>query len=165
MKNLDRSPPHEPIKVRGFFRVQIENEDGTLHGDSGWVGNQVTNLGFQNYLCALLGNTTGSAQVLKVALGTGTAPNASHTTLPGEVSSSTERKSPDGVAVSGSKTVQFSGTFGSSDSFVTGAVTLQNIGLFKSATSNDTLFAGNTYTTSSCNTNQNVNYSYEISFS
>jgi len=39
------------------------------------------------------------------------------------------------------------------------------IAAVNATTTNATLFAGNTYTSSSCNTNQNVNVTYQIRFS
>lgn len=161
---------HEILKnIKGFSRVQITEPqaDGTekIVGDSGFCGpNQITNLGFLNYLVKLLGASAGSAQVGYVALGTGSAPNASHTTLNGEVMSSTQRKAVTFGTVN-STTAQFTATFASSDSFLTAAANLSNIGLFAATTTNDTLFAGNTYTSSSCATNQNVNVTYQIRFS
>ena len=53
----------QKMKVEGFSRVQI-GKDGQIQGDSGWVGpNQITNKGFELYLCKLLASTTGSLQV------------------------------------------------------------------------------------------------------
>lgn len=156
--------PREEIKVRGFFRVQIENpKTGKLHGDSGWRRNVVVNEGFQDYLCRLIANTTGSKQIRSVALGTGTAPNATHTTLNGEISGSTKRQTVV-VSVSASKTVRFTATFNSVDSFLAVQASLRNIGLFHSSEVNATLFAGSTYASSSCDTNQNVNVTYDIQF-
>ena len=150
--------------IKGFSRVQITEGDKVV-GDSGFCGpNQITNLGFLNYLVFLLGNSAGSAQVGFVALGTGSAPNASHTTLNGEIMSSTQRKAVTFGSVS-STTAQFTATFASSDSFLSAAANLSNIGLFAATTTNDTLFAGNTFASSSCATNQNVNVTYQIRFS
>ena len=51
------------LKLRGFFRVHIEDgPTGEIVGDSGWVENLITDNGKQDYLCALLGNTSGSKQ-------------------------------------------------------------------------------------------------------
>jgi len=154
--------------VKGFSRVQItEDRDGkeVVVGDSGWSGpNQITNLGFLNFLVLSLGSSTGSKYVSYVALGTGSAPNATHTTLDGEIMDSTQRKAVTFGSVS-STTAQFTATFASSDSFLSAAAELSNIGLFAATTTNDTLFAGNTYTSSSCDTNQNVNVTYQIRFS
>jgi hypothetical protein len=161
---------HEILKnIKGFSRVQITEDqpDGNVKvvGDSGMVGpNQITNLGFLNYLVKLLGNSAGSKQVGYVALGTGSAPNASHVVLNGEIMASTQRKAVT-FGSSGSTTAQFTATFASSDSFLSASAALSNIGLFAAATSDDTLFAGNTYTSSTCATNQNVNVTYQIRFS
>ena len=150
------------IKLRGFFKVQI-TEKGKVVGDSGWCQNTLTNVGFQDYLCALLGNTPGSKQIGYVALGTGTAPNATHATLDGEVGSSTERKAPT-VAIVGSKTLRFTATFGSSDSFIAATTNLRNIGLYSNS-SGIGLFSGSIYGSSQTATNQDVHTSYEIRFS
>ncbi|MFA5542449.1 MAG: hypothetical protein WDA47_01640 [Bacilli bacterium] len=152
------------LKIHGFSRVQIE-KDGEIVGDSGFVGpNQITNLGFLNYLVKLLGGSSGSVQVGYVALGTGAAPASNATTLPGEIMSSTQRGAVTFANVN-SNTAQFTATFASSDNFLTAAANLSNIGLFNTTNTNDTLFAGNTYASSSCDTNQNVNVTYQIRFS
>ena len=111
-----------------------------------------------------LGASAGSVQIGYVALGTGGAPASNATTLPGEISASTERKAATFSSVA-STTSQFTATFGSTDSFLGGASNLSNIGLYYSTETADTLFAGQTYTSSSCNTNQNVNVTYQIRFS
>ena len=59
--------------------------------------------------------------------------------------------------------MQFTGTFSSSNSFVTSTQNISNIGLFATS-SGGTLFAGNTFASSSCATNQDVNCTYVISF-
>lgn len=157
------SKTKDTIKVRGFFRVQITEDGKGIVGDSGWRKNQVTNLGFEQYLAQTLGGMAGSKTVSHVALGTGGAPAAIDTTLAGEIMSSTQRKtvSPSTVA---SKTVQFTAAFASSASFLSAAANLSNVGLFNTS-SGGTLFAGNTFTSSSANTNQNVNVTYQIRFS
>lgn len=161
---------HEILKnIKGFSRVQITEDapDGSVKviGDSGFTGpNQITNNGFLQYLVLLLGNSSGSKQVGFVALGTGTAPAAAANTLNGEIMSSTQRKAVTFTTVN-STTAQFTATFASSDSFLSGASNLANIGLFNATTTDATLFAGNTYSSSSCATNQNVNVTYQIRFS
>lgn len=151
------------IYPRGVFRIQLE-EDGSLVGDSGWVENQITNLGFKLYLADNIGASAGSKQIGYVALGTGGAPATGDTTLAGEISASTQRTAVTYSNVA-STTAQFTATFASSDSFLAGASNLSNIGLFAATATNDTLFAGNTYPSSSCNTNQNVYVTYQIRFS
>jgi hypothetical protein len=165
----------EAVKVHGFFRLQIINPDGSIAGDSGigengklingdgYRKNLVVNLGFQDYLCQTLGGMAGSKTISHVALGTGGAPIATDTSLAGEIMSSTQRKtvSPSTIA---SKTIQFTAAFASANSFLTASSNLSNIGLFNTSTAG-TLFAGNTYTSSACATNQSVNVTYQIRFS
>lgn len=158
---------HDKSFVKGFSRVQITEDlpDGSVKvvGDSGWVGpNQITNDGFLNFLVKQLGGSAGTGNITHIALGTGTVPAASATTLNGEISGSTKRKSATFTSVA-STTAQFTATFGSTDNFLAGASNLSNIGLFNHS-SLGTLFAGNTYASSSCNTNQNVNVTYQIRF-
>lgn len=153
----------ERIGVKGFFRIQLENPDGSIAGDSGWQRNLVTNDGFKLYLADNIGKSSGSKQIAYVALGSGAAPGATDTVLAGEIMASTQRKAVTYANVS-SKTARFTATFASSDSFITAASNISNIGLFATTTTSDTLFAGNTYTSSSLNTNQNVNVTYEIRF-
>lgn len=163
-RKKSRNTASEGINVRGFFRLQIEDADGKITGDSGWRQNQVTNLGFSYYLADNIGKSSSSLQVGYVALGTGGAPAAGDVVLAGEISASTQRKAVDYANVS-SKTARFTATFASSDSFIGGASNISNIGLFNSTQTANTLFAGNTYASSSLNTNQNVNVTYEIRFS
>jgi hypothetical protein len=163
METQQGNHPKDVVQVHGFFRVQLE-EDGKIVGDSGWQKNQITNLGFLEYLCHTLGASAGSKQIGFIALGTGSAPGAAATTLDGEIMSSTQRKAPTYANVS-STTAQFVATFASSDSFLSAAANISNIGLFNATTTNATLFAGNTYASSSCDTNQNVNITYQIRFS
>jgi hypothetical protein len=134
----------EAIAVKGCFRIQI-TEDGKVVGDSDWMENQIVNLGFNQYLVSSLGAIGGSKQVSQMALGTGTQPAAAGTNLAGEV---VKRTSVTAATSSSSKTVRFTATFGSSDSFVTNT-------LFNTS-SGGTIFAGNTYASSSCATNQDV---------
>lgn len=156
----------DAIKVRGFFRINImspENPNEVV-GDSGWCENQVVNLGFQDYLCKGLAGASGAKTITHIALGTGGAPAATDTSLAGEIMSSTQRKTASTSIIS-SKTIQFTAAFASSDSFLTASANLSNVGLFNTTSTNATLFAGNTFSSSSCNTNQNVNVTYQIRFS
>lgn len=150
------------VKVKGMFRVKI-NDNGKFVGDSGWKHNQITNLGFNQYLVSALGSISGSKYVSHVALGTGTAPGAADTTLNGELGEGV-REAVTAATSSSSKTVRFTATFASADSFATATRNISNIGLFNSSSSG-TLFAGNTYSSSAVATNQNVNITYDIIFS
>jgi len=148
------------LKVKGSFRLNIVDTDGTIVGDSGWVENQIANLGFRDYLCRTLGAISGSAQVSHMALGSGGLINATDTTLGGEV---VKRAAVTAATSSTSKAVQFTATFDSTASFVTSTQNISNIGLFNSS-STGTLFSGNTFASSSCASNQVVNCTYVVSF-
>jgi hypothetical protein len=154
-------------KIQGFFRLQIEDgPSGAIVGDSGWVRNMITDTGFQHYIVQLMGNSAGSARVSHAALGEGTAPASTATALESEVTGSAGagRKAVT-FSETGSKTCQWVCTFASTDSFVTQTETIKNVGLFSTSTvGGGSIFAGNTYNTSTVATNQNVNLTYQVRF-
>ena len=153
------------IKVKGFYRVQLtegKGKDLKVVGDSGWRKNTVVNEGFDDFLCRLLANTTSSKQVGYIEIGTGTAPNATHDTLNGGLGS--DNRVAVTVSISQSKTARFTATFNSSDSFLGGQSNLRNIGLIDVNTAAGSMFAASTYASSTCDTNQNVNVTYDIGF-
>lgn len=149
----------DAVGVKGAFRLNIVEGDKIV-GDSGWVQNQITNEGFRA-LTRLLGAISGSSQISHLGLGTGGAPAAADTTLGGEV---VKRAAVTAATSSTSKALQLTGTFSSSNSFVTSTQNISNIGAFFSS-SGGTLFGGNTFASSSCATNQDVNVTYVFSFS
>ena len=154
----------EGVKARGFFRLQIREQDGRVAGDTGWKANQVTNEGFQDYLCQTLAGMAGSKTISHAMLGTGTAPAAAHTALDGEITDvATARCAVTPTTIS-SKTIQFAFTLASN--VYTESKVIRNIGLINhsSTATAGTIFAGNTYTTSNLATNQAVNGSYQIRF-
>lgn len=154
--------PASGIKLKGAFRLQITEGDKIV-GDSGWHRNQITNDGVNDYVAQLLGDMAGSKQITHMALGTGTEPGASDTTLQGELDSTSSRAAVTANTSSTSMKLQLLATFNSANSFASATVTLKNIGLFhQSNVTQGTIFAGNTYATSTCATNQNVNCTYEI---
>lgn len=159
----------EKQKLRGFFRIQLtEDAEGKskVVGDSGWRENQVTNLGIQDYLVDALTGNSGAKAVTHMALGTGGAPAATDTSLAGEITHAAGSRKAVSTSIVSSKTAQFTAGFSSADSFVTAAVNISNVALFEtSTTAVGTLFAGNTYASSSLATNQNVNVTYQIRFS
>ena len=156
----------DTLNVRGFFRLKlVEGPDNRIVGDSGWRKNNVTNEGLDDYLTRLLGNQSGSKQISRALLGTGTAPGDTATSLDGELNTATYTRTTVSVSVVASSAVEFQFSFNSADSHITAAVTLQNVGIINDTTSGGSLFAGNTYTTSQWNTNQSINGSYRITFS
>lgn len=162
-KNRSKKVTGDAVRPRGFFRLQI-TEDGNVVGDSGWRENQVVDLGFSHYLVDLLGQGANSKQISRMMLGTGTQPAAAATTLPGELNTATYTRTTVTFANSASKTARFTATFASSSSHITASVALSNIGIINNTTSAGTLMAGNTYTSSAWNTNQDINATYEIRF-
>lgn len=156
------------IKLRGFFRVQITEDSGggpIIFGDSGWKKNVVTNTGIRDYLVNPLLGVVGKS-VSYMALGTGGAPVATDVAIAGELTDASNARGAVSTSVVASKTAQFTAAFASSASFITAAHNISNVGLFEtSTTSGGSLFAGNTYASSSLATNQNVNVSYQIRFS
>lgn len=171
MKKKPVKKAEEGIKIKGMFHLQIE-ENGRIVGDSGWKQNAITNLGFNNFLVKSLGTGLGGVPVSHAALGTGGAPAVTDTTLSGEVSTngsgSVVRSALTAATSSTSKTLRNTATFSSANSFITASANISNVGLFNVSgptTASGTLFAGNTYTSSTVATNQNVNITYDIIFS
>lgn len=150
----------EDHRIEGFAHIMIGHREGgvlVIDGDSGWVGpNTVVNLGFQDYLCAAIGGVAGSKQISHLQLGTGTAPNATHTALDGETAA---RKTTSNSVIS-SKTLQMTVAFASGD-HPGGTPTLKNVGLFNTS-SGGTLCCGNTYATSQWQSNQGLSATYQL---
>ena len=155
------------VKARGFFRLQICEQDGRVAGDSGWKENQVTNDGFNQYLCMSLAGTaafTNAKSIAYAMLGTGTAPGATATALDGEITDVAGTRCAVTPTTIASKTVQFAFTLASS--VYSAPKTIQNVGLINhsSTATAGTIFAGNTFSTSALATNQSVHGSYQIRF-
>lgn len=150
------------VKARGFFRLAIVNPDGSIAADTGYRENQIVNVGYQDFLMYLLAGSAGSLRPSHAALGTGTVPASSATTLAGELTETSGRMALT-TGTSGSKTVQY--TFTLNSGVIAAASTIQNVGLFSGSTQGGgTMFAGNTYATSALATNQAVNGTYNIAF-
>lgn len=152
----------EGIRIRGFSRIQlVDPKSGKICGDSGYVENAITNEGKRHYLAQLLGSLAGSSAIVYAALGTGSEANATHTTQDGELAEGVR----DIVAAqtNGSTAVRFLGTFASGDSFATTTHNISNIGLWATDTGGS-VFSVAAYASSSCASNQNVNYTYDITF-
>ncbi len=162
----------DTLRIQGFSRVAIA-KDGKIIGDSGYVGpNRLVNAAYEYYLCKLLGSSAGSSQISYMAIGTGTIVATDATVLNGELSSATlgdKRKAVTlGFTQRGDSTspatLQFTATFGSTDSVVTGSANISNIGLYYSNAAANTIFAGNTYNSSQLSSNQDVYCTYEVRF-
>lgn len=157
----------DTLKVRGFFRLNIVDhaEDGSTKvvSDSGWRKNLVTNLGFQHYIIETMGAISGSSVVSYFALGLGTAPGATGTSLESELTDAAGCRFTMTPSVVSSKTLQMLGTLASN--IVTANRTIQNVGVFAvSTTAAGSILCGNTYATSQLQTNQSVNVTYQLRF-
>ena len=162
---MKSQPANDVVHVKGFFRLNIMSADypTVVVGDSGWRRNQITNLGYNNFICGAMGQLTGSSNVGYMSLGSGGTVAAVDTTLGGEISN-TKRQAVTAASSSTSKAAVFTATFSSSNSFLAGSSNLSNMGLFANTSSGATMCAGNTYASSACATNQNINCTYVISF-
>jgi hypothetical protein len=163
-KNQKHLGSKSPIK--GMFRLNIMNPDGSIGGDSGWRYNTIVNGGYQQFLMYLLAGSAGSLRPAYAVLGTGTAPNVTDTTLTNQLTE-TGAKPALTTGTSGSKTVSY--TFTLASGIIAGASSISNVGLAyytaaSQANANGTLMAGTTYASSSLATNQAVNGTYNIIF-
>lgn len=151
----------DKTRVRGFFRLNIVNPDGSVQKGP-WQENQIVNNGYQAFLQLLLAGSAGSLRPSHAALGTGTVPASNATSLAGELTEAAGRMALT-TGTSGSKTVQY--TFTLNSGVIAAASTIQNVGLFSGSTQGGgTMMAGNTYATSALATNQAVNGTYAIAF-
>lgn len=161
----------DTIKIQGFYRLAIYEygpngePNHKLVSDTGLVGpNQMTNIGFLNYIAYVLGSSTGSVRAAYAALGTGTTPASNATGLPGEVTAAGRQAI--GVAFNGSTQIQWTASWASSDQTATDALVLQNAGLYEvSATSGASLMCGKTYATQTWSSNQSANLTYQLNLS
>ena len=165
-KSKKAKSANENVGVRGFYRIQLSENGRGIIGDSGWLENQVTDTGIRDYLVSSLIGAAAGSVVTHMALGTGTVPGAADTSLNGELTHASDARKTVSTSIVSSKTAQFTAAFNSAESFVTATANISNVGLFRTSTTNtSSMFAGNTYASSSCATNQNVNVTYQIRFS
>ncbi len=172
------------VTLRGFTRVQIVNEDGTIAGDSGEmpIENKVMNY-CCNHLASFICGAAGALSIAYMALGSssntyaaGTA-NGTVTNLVGELlfagaASNIAGRFTVGTAVNTYSLattavgVQFTASFTSGTNFVNSAttVTINNCGLFASSVAG-TAFLNNTFATSQLTSNQNVAATWTLLFS
>jgi hypothetical protein len=151
------------LAVRGFFRVNVVNKKTRrIVGDSGWIENQITNMGLES---CLLGMPAGlGGDVLRwMGLGAGagaTAPASDATSLPGWIS--TDYTSTAGIAVNASTQIRLTQTF----DFPTSQSSVANVGIHMSNNSTGgSLVAGETFNSSDVATDQDVNVTYDLNYS
>jgi hypothetical protein len=158
--------------IEGFCRLQIldYDKDGKptiVVGDSGMVGpNQMTDVGFKNYINCLLGADGGSLRVGYAGIGTGAAsssPASTDSTIPGEYGTGNFRR-PTTWSSAASTKIRFIASWASSDQTAAGNLTVQNAGLYHTNNANS-LMCGKGFTTSTWGTNQALNLTYELNLS
>ncbi|MBU2061864.1 MAG: hypothetical protein KKH44_08475 [Bacteroidetes bacterium] len=155
----------ERAGVKGFFRLNIVDHSGkkpSVVGDTGWCENQITNAGYSNFIIGPMVADAASSVIGYAALGTGSVPASNATGLAGELVSANCRFAL-AATVTGTKSAQFTGSLNSNVYQATAAI--NNVGLFQTnAITAGTIAAGNTYATSTLQTNQTVNLTYSITF-
>ncbi len=157
----------EMVKAKGMFRLHIHEEiNGAdeVVADSGWVFNTITNAGYSNYIMGPMVADAASSKIAFAALGTGTQPATNATALAGELAQVTNNRFGVTGAITGTKSLQFTGSLASG--IVTATAAIDNVGLFASSNvTAGTIACGQTYATSTLQTNQSVSLTYSITFS
>jgi hypothetical protein len=148
----------QPFGLRGFLRVKLgeddENGNPVVVGDSGWVENQITNLGWEKFILSSIGSVTDSLYVKRCVLGVGGIPASNATACPSE----TRRSTNIGVATSGSFTLQFTTNFVSG----TAGGDIDVCCLVNDTASDGTIMCGTSFTSSAWASNQAVSVTYEL---
>ena len=156
----------DSICARGFFRVAIgEERDGrqVVVADSGWKKNTVTNDGLNNYIAGACGAATGSKQVSHLQLGHQTnAVNATQQALSTEFNHGTLIRNSVDRSTIATGTFQATATF--SSALLTASTSLGAAALYNTSSSGS-MVAGQSFTSSQWNTNQNVSATYQLRFS
>jgi hypothetical protein len=153
------------IGLKGCFRLRIRENDRVV-STSKWYENLIVDDGIEKYVARSFAGEAGSLQVSHVTIGTGGVPASNATAIPGEAIVSSRRGAvtkafSQRANSTNTATQQFTATLASSDSFITAAANISNIGLVNSST-NGTIMAGQTYASSALATNQNVEITYQI---
>ena len=151
----------DSMSIKGFFRVQIvDSKTKKVKGDSGWKENVVTSQGLNYTLGGCAVGRSDSKQAKYLLLGSASAPNFSHASLSGSVGSFSAFATSDLGTAAASQTARMTCQFGSG-LIVGGSVNISNIGVFPT-NSNASMIAGQAFTSSQWNTNQDVNVTYEL---
>jgi hypothetical protein len=150
---------HTRVVVRGFLRGQLVNgETGKIEGDTGWIENQLVNFGL-NSLGTYLASVAGSSGINYACMATqAVAMNITQASLSG----TTNAVRAVNITTSGTMTVTYTASFASSD--LGASCSVAAAGLYYTNSGNASLFAGQTFSTSAWNTNQNFNLTYQLRF-
>ncbi len=157
----------DAVRAKGLFRIHIhEQKKGkdVVVSDSGWVFNTITNAGYSNFIIGPMVADAASSRIGWAALGTGTGPATNATALPNELAQVTNNRFSLVATVTGTKSAQFTGSLASG--IITATAAIDNVGLFASSNvTAGTIACGQTYATSTLQTNQSVSLTYSITFS
>lgn len=157
MSRKKKNKPIEKISIKGFTRLQIVNKkDRSIHGDTGWMQNQITNYGMESCIVALPLKCANSIQASGILLGSGTGVASDGTNLTASASDywKTFEQSTVSNSLTARATCSFDGTLN--------ATTLQEIGI--KAVSSDTVIAAKSFASSAITTDQDVNCTYELRY-
>jgi hypothetical protein len=152
----------QKVGMRGCFRIQLgEDIDGkhiVVH-DSGWCENEIVNLGVQDYLIDWLGAGAGGKAADTIIIATGTDEPASNATgLTG-----TTAQSGGTSSIVASRTFQITNAWASGD-HPGGTPDIGSAGLADQGTGSYTIFCGNTFASSTWNSNQALSITYQVQF-
>lgn len=123
----------ERQKVRGFIRLKIRDKDGNIRDDTGYMENVITNAGLAA-MAGLVGNVGSITAFTYLAVGSGnTAASAGQTALVTEITTAGLGRAAATVTRSTTNqtndTLEFDKTWSAS-----GAITVEEIGVFNDAT-------------------------------
>lgn len=148
----------QSVGLRGFLRVHLgeDDKDGNpvVVGDSGWIENQITDLGWEKFILSSLGSVADSLYVKRVVLGVGGIPASDDTACPGE----TRRSTNVAVDTSGSFTLQFTTNFVSG----TAGGDIDVCCLINDTATDGTIMCGTSFDSSSWASDQAVSVTYQL---
>jgi len=147
------------LTLKGFIRTQIVDKKGKIVGDSGFIQNQLTNLGMGS--CFALRLMAAGEIIASIAFGSASTPASSATALSGHAALVAIATAAAGSA-NNTYTAQMTAQLAGGDTSFHSDTPLGNIGLVGSASNR--LFAGVGFATSSLGTDQSVNVTYNIEF-
>ena len=161
--------PKVNMAVEGFYRINIVDPDGRVHGDSGWKHNLITSGGLTAYVTYLFGGSAGSSRVGYMQLGSLASNLASDaSSLPGEygkslMASIASTQITTRAGSTAGDTVRFLATFVSNSIISTTNQTIACIGLY-ATTNQSSVFCGGSFTASTLGQSQAINATYDAVF-
>ena len=147
------------MKLKGFMRAQIINKMKKVIGDTGWIQNQLTNIGFSN--CFALQAIAPGQAINSMILGSESTPVSTLASLSGQNTDQNSSVATSFGTVGGTWTARCTQQFDGNNSSM---ATLGNVGLLLNSNTGS-LAAGVGFATSSLGTDQSVNVTYDIQFS